>query len=79
LNFTEAKVVAERIRSDSENLSLTVNGEVIKVTVSLGYTSYRHVSHIKEKGPIISMADRALYTAKQAGRNIVFAMRLPGT
>ena len=78
-NFTEAKVVAERIRSYIENLSLTVNGEIIKVTVSLGYTSYRHVSHIKEKGPIISMADRALYTAKQAGRNLVFAMRLPGT
>ena len=73
------KVVAERIRSDIENMSVTVNGIPLKVTVSVGYTSYRHVSHIKEKGPIISMADRALYTAKQCGRNAVFAMRLPGT
>ena len=78
-NFSDVKVVAERIRSDIENMSVTVNGIPLKVTVSVGYTSYRHVSHIKEKGPIISMADRALYTAKQCGRNAVFAMRLPGT
>jgi diguanylate cyclase (GGDEF)-like protein len=76
--FSDAKEVAERIRRDIEKLTVQVSGKEIKVTVSVGYTSYRHRSHIKEKGPIISLADRALYTAKQSGRNAVFAMRLPG-
>jgi diguanylate cyclase (GGDEF)-like protein len=78
-NFAAAKEVAERIRSDIERMSIEMNGITIKLSVSVGYTCYRHVSNIKEKGAIISMADKALYTAKQSGRNMVFAMRLPGT
>jgi len=77
-NYAEAQVVAERIRSNIEAMSTTVNGTPIKATVSVGYTSYRQASQIKGKEPIISMADRALYTAKQCGRNTVFAMRIPG-
>jgi diguanylate cyclase (GGDEF)-like protein len=78
-NFMAAKEVADRIRGDIERMSVALNGNIIKLTVSVGYTCYRHVSKIREKGPIISVADRALYTAKQSGRNMVFAMRLPGT
>ena len=78
-NFMAAKEVAERIRSDIERRSMVVNGIVINITVSVGYTCYRHVSNLREKGPIINLADKALYTAKQSGRNTVFAMRLPGT
>lgn len=78
-NFSDAKEVADRIRGDIEQMSTTVNGVTIKMTVSVGFTSYRYVSSIKDKGPIISLADRALYTAKQGGRNAVFALRLPGT
>lgn len=78
-NFAEAEGVAQKIRCDIADMTTTVNGIPIKMTVSVGYTCYRHVSHLKEKGPIISLADRALYTAKQAGRNAVFSLRLPGT
>jgi len=78
-NFMAAKEVAERIRSEIERLSTDVDGKSISLTVSVGYTCYRHVSNIREKGPVISMADKALYTAKQSGRNRVIAMRLPGT
>ncbi len=78
-DFMGAKVVAERIRGDIERISLEENGTTIKVTVSVGFTSYRYTSKIQEKGPLISMADKALYTAKQSGRNAVCAMRLPGT
>jgi diguanylate cyclase (GGDEF)-like protein len=78
-NFMAAKEVAERVRSDIERMSIVVNGITIKLTVSVGYTCYRYVSNIRDKGAIISLADKALYTAKQSGRNTVFAMRLPGT
>jgi diguanylate cyclase (GGDEF)-like protein len=78
-NFMATKEVAERIRGDIERMSIAVNGKTIKLTVSVGYTCYRHVSNIRDKGTIISLADKALYTAKQCGRNTVFAMRLPGT
>jgi diguanylate cyclase (GGDEF)-like protein len=77
-NFVAAKEVADRIRSDIERKSIIVNGITIKLTVSVGYTSYRHASNTLGKGAIISMADKALYTAKQSGRNTVIAMRLPG-
>jgi diguanylate cyclase (GGDEF)-like protein len=77
--FMAAKEVADRIRSDIERMIIVVDGITIKLTVSVGYTSYRHVTNIRDKGAIISLADKALYTAKQSGRNTVFAMRLPGT
>ena len=77
-NFLAAKEVADRIRSDIEQKSIVVNEITIKLTVSVGYTSYRNASNILGKGAIISMADKALYTAKQNGRNTVIAMRLPG-
>jgi diguanylate cyclase (GGDEF)-like protein len=77
--FAATKEVADRIRGDIERMTVEVDGKIIRLTVSVGYTCYRHVSNIREKGPIISMADKALYTAKLSGRNAVFAMRLPGT
>jgi PleD family two-component response regulator len=56
-----------------------VDGITIKTTVSVGYTGYRHGIKVLGKGIIIDMADKALYIAKQSGRNKVQAMRLPGT
>jgi diguanylate cyclase (GGDEF)-like protein len=78
-DFVAAKTVADRIRNNIERMSIDVDGITIKVTVSVGYTCYRYTSKVQEKGAIISMADKALYTAKNMGRNTVFAMRLPGT
>jgi len=78
-DFKGAKVFAERIRSEIEKLTIDVNGLSIRITVSVGYTSYRHMAKIQEKGTVISMADQALYTAKQSGRNTVHAMRMAGT
>jgi len=77
--FRDAKEVADRIRGDIERKIINVDGVTIKITVSVGYTCYRHSAYVRDKSAIISMADGALYTAKQSGRNIVFAMRFPGT
>jgi diguanylate cyclase (GGDEF)-like protein len=78
-DFMSATAVAERLRSNIEHLDIQVDGTTIKATVSVGYTSYRHSINVREKGAIIEMADKALYIAKQSGRNKVQAMRLPGT
>jgi diguanylate cyclase (GGDEF)-like protein len=78
-DFTSATAVAERLRGDIEHLDKVVDGTTIKATVSVGYTSYRHSAKIQNKGAIIGMADKALYIAKQSGRNKVYAMKIPGT
>ena len=68
-----ANAVAERLRGNIELLDIEVNGTTIKATVSVGYTSYRHSIKGQEKCAIIDMADKALYIAKQSGRNKVQA------
>ncbi len=77
-DFVGAKVFAERIRRDIEKMTIDVDDTTIRITVSVGFTCYRHTSKIQEKSAIISMADKALYTAKLGGRNMFIAMRLPG-
>ncbi|HTY20360.1 MAG TPA: GGDEF domain-containing protein [Geobacteraceae bacterium] len=78
-DFNSAKVVAERLRSDIENLEAVMDGIKIRVTISVGYSSYNFSSTLRDKGAIIGMADKALYIAKQSGRNMVYAMKLPGS
>ncbi len=78
-DFISATAVAERLRGNIENLDIEVDGTIIKATVSAGYTSYSHSAKIPNKGAIIGMADKALYIAKQSGRNKVQAMKFPGT
>jgi len=77
--FVEATAVANAVRSGIEQLNVDVDGTIIKVTVSAGYTTYRPGANIQGKGAIISMADKGLYIAKQSGRNRVHAMKFPGT
>ena len=78
-DLTAANAVAERLRNDIERLDIFVDGMTIKATVSVGYTCYRNSARIQEKSAIIGMADRALYIAKQSGRNMTHAMKFTGT
>ncbi len=77
-DFKGAQVLAERLRGGIEQLQIEVDGVTIKATISVGFTSYRPGARIPEKGAIIGMADKALYIAKQSGRNRVQAMRFAG-
>ncbi|HTP64275.1 MAG TPA: GGDEF domain-containing protein [Geobacteraceae bacterium] len=77
-DFSGAGVFAERLRSEIERLEIEVEGKKIKATVSAGFTSYRPGARVPEKGAIIGMADKALYIAKQSGRNRVQPMRFAG-
>ncbi len=67
-NSTEqqAMSIAERFRRHMEDAMVTCAGESIKVTVSIGVARYRQG---ESQEAWIERADRAMYQAKQAGRN----------
>lgn len=65
-----ARVVAERIRHTvEESLTATPQGDTIQVTVSIGLATFPHDGDTGAQ--LIGAADRALYLAKQEGRNLV--------
>lgn len=65
------KQTMERIRSNIESLSIQNGPLIIKPTISIGLIT--HPSHFKSLYDAISMADKMLYQAKQAGRNRVIS------
>jgi diguanylate cyclase (GGDEF)-like protein len=68
-DLTAARAVAEKLRAAIEALPLCCETQLLRVTASLGVAS----SQAGEDGfqPLYHRADRALYGAKQAGRNRV--------
>lgn len=75
----DAKVLAERIRKEIESaqIGLPDGEEPIKMTVSIGCASNRGASDHVES--IIKAADKALYQAKNEGRNRVVAYMPPSS
>ena len=59
--------IAERLRAATEETSITVNQQNIRVTISIGSASYPDDGKSIEE--LISRADGALYEAKRNGRN----------
>lgn len=71
LDIEIAKSVGERIRKqlEKQRIYIDTGSERLKVTVSCGLAQYpRHSSDIKT---VIEFADKALYHAKEIGKNIV--------
>jgi diguanylate cyclase (GGDEF)-like protein len=71
-NSTEEQAmgIGERFRKDMEESRLSCNGESFNVTVSIGVACYI-AGESQESW--IERADRAMYQAKQAGRNKILA------
>lgn len=67
-DLNQARAIGERFRRDIENSTFNCMGEKIAITVSLGIAQYRP-SESREKW--IDRADKAMYNAKQRGRNCV--------
>jgi len=61
--------VAERLRLSIEKHQFKAYDEIGKVTISLGLATFPEDG--RETGSLIDKADRALYKAKQSGRNRV--------
>ncbi|MBF0543453.1 MAG: sensor domain-containing diguanylate cyclase [Candidatus Riflebacteria bacterium] len=65
-----AKVFAERIRHRMEECPLELNQKSLKVTISIGIASTA-IPHLEKPSELIEAADKALYEAKNSGRNRV--------
>lgn len=67
----EAVVLAERIRRGIEAMEIAIGNQQspLRVTVSLGLSSFRHEDSERAQGELIEAADKALYAAKHGGRN----------
>jgi len=68
-SLEDARVVAERLREAVEASNLVTNDGVIKVTASLGVAEAG--KDVTDMHTLIERADKALYAAKDAGRNCV--------
>ncbi len=69
-----AMLVAERIRESLVNAPLVLNDTPLKLTVSIGVSSYRRDD---SEDCLFNRADRALYQAKRSGRNCVVCCAQP--
>ena len=67
-----AKIIAERIRQQIANTSIEYNGKIIGVTVSVGIAT-RQSGGQEHVNDLFDRADKALYIAKNSGRNCVIS------
>lgn len=65
----QGRIAAERIRNFIEEKKIKVYDEELSVTVSIGMAIFPFDA--KEVKPLINKADKALYNAKESGRNKV--------
>jgi diguanylate cyclase (GGDEF)-like protein len=68
---TEALIVAERVRRSIEALDEPFEGDILKITVSLGVSQFDMTNGGWEG--MMRRADQAMYVAKEHGRNLVSA------
>ena len=67
-HISEAKIVGERLRKAVENTEIPIDKKTINVTISMGLAEF----DTKETGEeLFERADKALYEAKESGRNRV--------
>ncbi len=71
-NARGAKIIAERIRQQIAETHITHNGKTISTTVSIGIAT-RHNNENEHINDLFERADKALYIAKESGRNCVIS------
>ena len=64
----EAKMIAERLRSEIESMVITNDDNLISITLSFGIADFTD-PELADIDELINRADRALYQAKDQGRN----------
>ena len=73
-DLDSATHVANRIRKRIEEFNFTGQAEPLHVTISIGVAQY-DFERDKDKRDLIERADKALYKAKNSGRNCVAAFK----
>lgn len=68
----DAVMIAERLRKTVEQHKFKSEDLILNVTISIGVASYYHPD-IQDAKTLIECADKALYRAKEEGRNRVIA------
>jgi diguanylate cyclase (GGDEF)-like protein len=68
-NAEEIRIAAERMRKAVASYDFRVKGEKVRITISLGVSDFP--GDATEKNDLIEKADKALYHAKESGRNRV--------
>jgi diguanylate cyclase (GGDEF)-like protein len=67
---------AEYFRKSIADLEIQSNGKVIRLTISIGIAIF--LTHATDSDAIFSMADEAMYKAKQSGRNKIVVYSAEG-
>jgi diguanylate cyclase (GGDEF)-like protein len=68
-NAQQARPLAERIRIGIENLRMEIENTTLSVTLSIGIAELQNDPSDENIEETVKHADKALYQAKQAGRN----------
>jgi diguanylate cyclase (GGDEF)-like protein len=68
-NSKHAAIVAERLRQRAADATFDINGNKVKITVSIGIATYPE--HAKSAEEILQMADEAMYYGKHKSRNVI--------
>jgi len=64
----DLRLVGERLRRAIEDSSVADGSQTIRVTISLGGSSYPN-QNVEKEDELVQLADDALYRAKESGRN----------
>ncbi len=73
-DFAAVKLFSERLRECVENTETQHEGGAIRVTISIGATSYQPWEQKISQDLLIKTADRGLYASKNNGRNTFTAL-----
>jgi len=73
-DFDGAILFAERIRLKTEKQTIEKDGQIIRVTTSIGVVNY-HQCYGDMASQMLEEADKALYRAKDEGRNRVIGIK----
>jgi diguanylate cyclase (GGDEF)-like protein len=66
----ETSKLTERIRQQVSEVEFDIGDRKVKLTISIGAALFEKGEDLEQ---LVSRADRALYQAKESGRNLVVA------